>query len=112
MECVIKSLGYGVYHVTAPDALSAREAIGQVGRVLEVWSDPEGPGSHAAALETGFPTSRWEASIAADPEVASSVRRSASSSPPDSRIRLSLALVSKACSKLLGEAHDPSLLSA
>ncbi len=112
MDCIIRSLGYGVYQVSAPDPLSARAAMEQVGKVLEVWTDPEDPGSHAVAMVGGFQTSKMEASIATDPEVAPSVRRAASCSPSDSRVRFALAMVSDACSKLLGELYDPASLKA
>lgn len=85
--------------------------MGQVGEVLEVWTDPEEPGSHAATMASGFSTSKWEAAIAADPEVASSVRRAAACSPSGSRVRLALVLVSNACSDLLGGAYDASSLA-
>jgi hypothetical protein len=110
-ECLVKSLGHGVYHIEAPSAERAWSAVEQVGAVLEVWADPERPGMHVAVLRFGYPTSKYEAGIATDPDIAASVRRTAVVAP-GSLLRVRLRTVSEACSTILGEAYDRSSLEA
>jgi hypothetical protein len=109
-EHLIKSLGHGVYHVGADDVAAARNVAEQIGVTLEVWSDPEEAGSHTAVLESGFNTSRYEGSVATDPEVAASVRRAVACSPPGSLARSRLRSVSEACVVLFGGTYDASTL--
>lgn len=109
-EHLIKSLGHGVYHVGAENVTAARAVAEQIGVAVEVWSDPEEANSHTAILDSGFDTSRHEASIATDPEVASSVRRAVACSPPGSVARSRLQAVSEACSALFGGTYDASTL--
>ncbi len=96
---VVKSVGYGVYLVSAPSTPEARSAGEQIGHVLEAWGDVE-PGLHA--------TSSYEAAIADDPEVSVPLRRIASSSPAASALRGRLAMVDAACATVLKERNVAS----
>lgn len=112
-DFVVRSLGYGVYLVgsTVGDAATeseAREAAGQIGHVLEVADDPD-TGLKVVLVDGGHATSKYEAAIAADPEVAGPVRRAALRSPRDSALRARLELVDSACSDILKGAHGTPL---
>lgn len=111
-ECIVRSFGFGVYNLMADDVGLARSAASQIGEVLEAWSDPENKGSHVVILASGHDTSKWEARVVGDDDVASSVRRAVSVSPVESIARLRLKMVSNACSSILGEDYDPSTLEA
>ncbi len=107
---MVRSLGYGIYHISADAGEEARGVAEQIGLVLEVWSDPEDPSSHTAILQSGFDTSRFEGSIATDPEVGPSVRRAVSCSPPGSMARERLRSVAGACAILFEGNYDASIL--
>ncbi len=94
---IVKSLGYGVMQVTAPTLTKAVSAAEQIGPVLEAWSDPGSEELHTVIV--GGPvhaTSKYEAAIARDPEVAQSVLRAVAASPPGSAARAALRRVSDA----------------
>ncbi len=99
---VVKSVGYGVYLVSAPGTSAARSAGEQIGHVLEAWEDEE-PGLHVLVLDGGHATSRYEAAIAGDPEVSVPLRRVSSASPVTSVLRGRLAMIDAACATVLKE---------
>ncbi len=99
---VVKSVGYGVYLVSAPSTPEARSVGEQIGHVLEAWGDVE-PELHVLVLDGGHATSSYEAAIADDPEVSVPLRRIASSSPAASALRGRLAMVDAACATVLKE---------
>lgn len=99
---VVKSVGYGVYLVSAPSTSAARAAGEQIGHVLEALEDVD-PGLHVLVLDGGHATSRYEAAIADDPEVSVPLRRISSASPAASALRGRLAMVDAACATVLKE---------
>lgn len=102
---VVRSVGYGVYLVSAASTAAARSAGEQIGHVLEAWEDLE-PGLHVLVLDGGHATSSYEAAIADDPEVSVPLRRISAASPADSALRGRLAMVEAACATVLKEKND------
>lgn len=111
---LIRSLGYGVLVVSSSDEggdpltlPEVRSAVEQVGHVLELWLGPAG--FYVAVTDGGHSTSKYEAAVVSDQELAEAVRSAARQSHLGSALRSRLGLVDAACAAILKEEYGTPL---